>query len=405
MAGGLMQIVAYGQQDLFLTSNPDITFFKATHRKYTNFSIESMEQTFSGQVDFGKKVSVTVSRNADLINRTYVQVDLPALTQSTGDVAWTRHIGHTIIEEVTISIGGQQIDKHYGDWLHIWNELTQTEGKYAGYSAMIGNTTALTTPAASIAAATLYIPLQFWFCRNPGLALPIVALQFHEVKFEILFRRASECYITDDNLAPTSGTPTLGNASLFIDYIYLDTEERRQFAQSRHEYLIEQLQFSGAEGISSTTGKFKLVMNHPVKALYWVIQPDANTDNGANRWTDFTSSGADDTKAYVGENTLAKAKLQLNGQDRFAERKGDYFNLVQPYQHHTRTPAKGVYVYSFGLHPEEFQPSGTVNMSRIDTAVMNVTTIAAVASKARFYGLNVNLLKIMSGLAGVAYSN
>ena len=175
-----MQIVANGVQDIFLTSNPDITFWVVQHKKYTNFAIESIEQTFSGQVDFGKKASVVVSRNGDLIWKTYLQVDLPAMTQTTGTVAWTRNIGHVLIQEITISIGGQQIDKHYGDWLNIWNELTQTAEKWDGYNNMIGNTTTLTTPGASIPAATLYVPFQFWFCNNPGLALPLIALQYHQ---------------------------------------------------------------------------------------------------------------------------------------------------------------------------------------------------------------------------------
>ena len=405
MAGGLMQLVAIGAQDLFLTSNPDITFFKVNHRKYTNFAIESIEQNFSGQVDFGKKATVNVSRNGDLIHKVYLQVDLPAMTQSTGDVRWTRNIGHALIEEVEIQIGGQTIDKHYGDWLNIWNELTQTAERADGYNVMIGNTSTLNEADTSIPATTLYVPLQFWFCKNPGLALPLIALQYHEVKFNLTFRAASECYITDDNLTPTSGVPSLGNASLFIDYIYLDTEERRQFAQVRHEYLIEQLQFGGAEAFSSSTFKSKLTFNHPCKELVWVVQPDANVDSGANRWSDYTDSGLSAPDFYLGDDPLADAKLQLNGQDRFATRKARYFNVVQPYQHHTRTPAAGIYVYSFALNPEQFQPSGSVNMSRIDSAVLQLSTTSSVASKLRVYAVSMNILKIVSGLGGLNYSN
>jgi hypothetical protein len=405
MAGGLMQLVAIGAQDLFLTSSPDITFFKVNHRKYTNFAIEAIEQNFSGQIDFGKKATVTVSRNGDLIHRVYLQVDLPAMTQTTGDVRWTRNIGHALIQEVEIQIGGQTIDKHYGDWLNIWNELTQSPGHAAGYDTMIGNTSTLNEPKLVIPATTLYVPLQFWFCRNPGLALPLIALQFHEVKFNVTFRAAAECYITDDNLAPTSGTPSLGNASLFIDYIYLDTDERRQFAQVRHEYLIEQLQFGGAESFSASTFKSKLTFNHPCKELVWVVQPDANTDNGANRWSDYTDSALRTVDFYLGDDPLLDAKLQLNGQDRFATRKARYFNVVQPYQHHTSIPSTGIYVYSFALNPEEFQPSGSVNMSRIDSAILQISTTSSVASKLRVYALSMNILKIVSGLGGIAYSN
>ncbi len=405
MAGALMQLVAYGVQDLLLTSNPDITFWKVNHRKYSNFAVESIEQTFSGQVDFGKKATATVSRNGDLMSRVYLQVDMPAMSQSTGTVAWTRNVGNVLINTIEIQVGGQTIDTHYSDWLNVWNELTQTSEKEATYNAMIGNTTDMTDQDTAIAAKTLYVPLQFWFCNNPGLALPLIALQYHEVKFNITFEQAANCYITDDGLAPTSGTPSLGNASLWIDYVFLDTDERRQFAQTSHEYLITQLQFSGAESFSTNTYKSKLAFNHPVKELVWTIQYDSNVDSGANRWSDYTDSATTPANYYLGNNPLNDAKLQLNGQDRFAVRKAGYFNLVQPYQCHTRGPAVGIYNYNFGLNPEAFQPSGTCNMSRIDSAVLNITSTQSVSSKLRVYATNINIFKVRSGLGGISYSN
>lgn len=295
-----------------------------------------------------------------------------------------------MIDEVSIEIGGQTIDKHYGDWLNIWNELTQTAEKEAGYNVMIGNTTTLTdntvTPT-TVPASTLYVPLQFWFCRNPGLALPLIALQYHEVKFNISFKPLASLYVASDALV---GTPALA-ATLYVDYIYLDTDERRQFAQVQHEYLIEQLQYTGAESIAgSGSVKSKLALNHPCKELVWVVQPNANAD-----LSDYSVSGAD---------SVVDAKLQLNGQDRFSTRPGAYFNLVQPYQHHTRVPSAGIYVYSFCLNPEQHQPSGSVNMSRIDNATLHLTT-AAGASKLRVYAVNYNVLRIMAGMGGLAYSS
>lgn len=291
-----------------------------------------------------------------------------------------------MVDEVSIEIGGQTIDKHYGDWLNIWNELTQSAEKADGYNSMIGNTTLLTSTDAgnpdSTPATTLYIPLQFWFCRNPGLALPLIALQYHEVKFNISFKTlASLCDATPSN------SPTL-DATLYVDYIYLDTDERRQFAQVQHEYLIEQLQYTGAETVSGAGAvKSKLALNHPCKELVWVIQ------------------SADDPSVYTysSGHSISDAKLQLNGQDRFSTRAADYFNLVQPYQHHTRIPAVGIYVYSFALNPEQHQPSGTVNMSRIDNATLQLT--AAGAGKLRVYAVNYNVLRIMAGMGGLAYSN
>jgi hypothetical protein len=388
MGGGLMQLVAYGAQDIYLTGNPQITFFKVVYRRHTNFAIESIEQTFNGSVDFGRKVSCTVSRNGDLIHKVYLQATVGTIAKSDGTVAWHANLGHNLIEEVSIEIGGQTIDKHYGTWLNIWNELTLTGEKEAGYNNMIGNVTGLTTAAASVSGQTMYIPLQFWFCRNPGLALPLIALQYHEVKFNITFADLAGLIVKDNASEALTTTPTL-DASLYVDYIYLDTDERRQFAQVQHEYLIEQLQYTGDETVSAAGSyKSKLALNHPCKELVWVIHKSGN---------------APANFAHGVAQTVTDAKLQLNGQDRFSTRDGDYFNWVQPYQHHTAIPSVGIYVYSFALNPEQHQPSGTVNMSRIDNATLHLT--AAVGGALKVYAVNYNVLRIMAGMGGLAYSN
>jgi hypothetical protein len=519
MSGGLMQLVAYGAQDIYLTGNAHITFFKVVYRRHTNFSMESIEQTFNGQADFGKKVTATVSRNGDLIHRVYLQVTLPEVrTAGTSQsFRWLNWVGHVLIKSVEVEIGGQRIDKHYGDWLHIWNELTQTAGHQAGYANMVGNVPRLTQPVSGTASGTdcdatscipettLFVPLQFWFCRNPGLALPLIALQYHEVKFNIELRSLDDCCW---KTSAFTSVPTLKSASLWVDYIYLDTDERRRFAQVSHEYLIEQLQFTGDESVSTTSNKIKLNFNHPVKELVWVVQPDSNVDRtttlavGGPQWfnytdrvdetyfsgtpqdplgggmggasavvgnfpfslpvagglnahtgaypaelstttliansgdgtqvpTAFTAANALDfgdllnsgtaDKAWLsglrlydrGQNPVQYAKIQLNGHDRFAEREGRYFNLVQPFQHHENVPATGINVYSFALKPEEHQPSGTCNFSRIDTATLHLTlTPYSVKSsagtrscKVRIYAVNYNVLRIMSGMGGLAYSN
>lgn len=494
MGGGLMQLVAYGAQDIYLTGNPQITFFKVVYRRHTNFAMESIEQTFNGTADFGKRVTCTISRNGDLIHRVYLQATLPAV-QCQGTTSrcfrWVNYIGHALIRSVEVEIGGQRIDKQYGDWLNIWNELTQEPGKQVGYDNMVGNTIALTgTGLNNTEKTTLYVPLQFWFCRNPGLSLPLIALQYHEVKIILDFRRKEECYVTTDevgNCGLNVGTDnsvfcigSLEAASLYVDYIYLDTDERRRFAQVSHEYLIEQLQFTGDEAITASQIKMKLNFNHPCKELIWVCQKDSVVEVGINQWNNYTDNFDNDSGLTVaanslgalrtniesgwsatsfpsdlvvngassarvnplvlptgpgvqiapvnfdtnnqaaqgadhaglsprnaGRNPIMRAKLQLNGHDRFSERLGSYFNLVQPYQHHTNIPATGINVYSFALKPEEHQPSGTCNFSRIDNAVLQlqVTPRAAVGSKVRVYATNYNVLRIMSGMGGLAYSN
>ena len=373
MGGGLMQLVAYGAQDIYLSGNPQITFFKVVYRRHTNFSMESIRQTFNGATGYDRKVTCTVSRNGDLIHRVYVQAELPAI--STGKYAdWS---GHKLIKSVEVEIGGQRIDKHYGDWLHIWNELSQTAGHWDGYKAMVEGDSDFNDDLSENtdkAARTLYIPLQFWFCRNPGLALPLIALQYHEVKINVEFGAASTV---------ASGTPKMKSADLYVDYIYLDTDERRRFAQVTHEYLIEQLQFTGDESVSS---KVKLNFNHPVKELIWA---------------EYNSS-----KELTGS-SYTNAFLQLNGHDRSSSRPASYYQLVQPYQHHERVPTDGkISVYSFALKPEEHQPSGTCNMSRIDNAtlVLDGDSLSS-SNNLKVFAVNYNVLRIMSGMGGLAYSN
>jgi hypothetical protein len=526
MGGGLMQLVAYGAQDVYLTGNPQITFWKVTYRRHTNFSMESIEQTFNGQADFGRRVTCTISRNGDLAYRTYLQVTLPEINQSmangSGNAAagvWARWLdfpGEQMISQVEVEIGGQRIDRQYGDWMHLWNQLTLSKEQERGYFKMVGNTSQLTfitdpsfsgvdgpcassapvqvcEPRNALPETTLYVPFQFWYCRNPGLALPLIALQYHEVKINLDIRPIDECLWAVGTLNCGNNTSSvrvtaaynqsLVAASLYVDYVFLDTDERRRMAQNPHEYLIEQLQFTGDESVGSSSNKIKLNFNHPCKELIFVVQPDANVDycssltcgttlfrtlgaqpfnytdgidalpnsimafggraevvgdfvnattglfydpgsvdvtagaswgNDTFNATGNSTSGVSDAGTFVlaetsldmhcwGQNPVVTAKLQLNGQDRFSEREGTYFSLVQPYQHHTRNPDEGINVYSFALRPEEHQPSGSCNFSRIDNATLqlvlsNATVSGTNTAKVRVYAVNYNVLRVMSGI-------
>lgn len=407
MAGGaLLQLVAQGAQDLYLTGNPQVTFFKSMYRRHTNFAMEAIALTFNGSIDFGRKLSATVSRNGDLIHNTYVEITLPTLT-GTGTQAWTRNIGHVIINEVSLDVGGQTIDKHYGQWLQIWSQLTLSAEHQDGYNVLIGNTSVMTTEAASIPQTVITVPLQFQFCRNVGSSLPLIALQYHEVKINVTFRNFSDCYISSSG---TVTTPSLVDSQIWVDYIYLDTDERRSFAQVAHEYLIEQLQFTGVESYSQTSVSQRLNFNHPTKFLAWVIQPAANVQavsaagGLANRWTDFTDNALG-PNPYNGNDPLATAKLVLNGHDRFATRNADYFNLVQTLQSFPRCPDVGIYVYSFAIKPVEMQPSGTCNMSRIDNATWNFTMTSSNQVYVYVYAVNYNIFRVVSGMGGLAYSS
>ena len=486
MGGGLMQLVAYGAQDIYITGNPQITFFKIVYRRHTNFAMETVQQSLTGtntaSSSSKKECSSIISRNGDLVTNLYV-------TSSTPDIV----NGDAIIDDCMIEIGGQKIDKHYKEWMQIWAELTTPESKILAYKNMTGsfshslNKTDLTAP---VGANLIQIPILFWFCRNPGLALPLIALQYHEIKIKITLGLSTDI--------GTSSNTCDAEIKLFVDYIYLDTDERRRFAQVSHEYLIEQLQ-----RVESTDDvKHNLNLNHPVKEIIWTSPM---------------------TNAY------GNAKIQLNGHDRFTEQEEEYFQLRQPYDYHTAVPGtnieiqerseiveynnssnenlksittfttsapdanakakfstqgelqfyfdpklkigdillatninnsnrvisqfititgktsntiytvnngtnttfdnfenssqgslrlvsriqhtksrcsnlnKKINVYSFALQPEEHQPSGTCNFSRIDNAKLVLGS--APGDAINIYATNYNVLRIMSGMGGLAYSN
>jgi hypothetical protein len=421
MGGGLMQLVAYGAQDIYLTGNPQITFFKVVYRRHTNFSMESIEQTFNSTTDFGKIVDCTISRNGDLVHNMYLQIKVPALDQTQNSstyVNWVNGFGNAVVKSVVLEVGGQQIDKHYGEWMDIWSQLNVNVSQRVGFDKMVGNYNSSTGLKYSAdAPRTLYVPLRFWFNRNPGLALPLIALQYHEVKVRVEFNSLLSMVNSDVSLSSVLDTSAanvaMSECSLWVDYIYLDTDERRRFAQVSHEYLIEQLQHTGSESISqnATTKRVDLSFNHPVKQLIWVIQDDtsyltssSNTSNQPLKYECTTVSST--TNRF---DTFQSAKLQLNGHDRMTVRDSDYFRLIQNNQHSVSTPRKHIYQYSFALKPDEHQPSGTCNFSRIDSATLNLTlesTQTSSGSKTlKVYAVNYNVLRIMSGMGGLAYSN
>jgi hypothetical protein len=546
MGGGLMQLVAYGAQDVYLTGNPQITFFKIVYRRHTNFAVENIEQVFNGSADFGRKVTCQISRNGDLITKMYLRVVLPEYDTDDAEMkwAWVSRVGHALLNNVELEIGGTRIDKQYGDWLNVWYELARNWAQDRGYAIMIGDTNELTTLEQYHSSAILYIPLKFFNNRNDGLAIPLIALQYHEVKLNFEFTPISVLINRTVNVSESEFSRlSMEACSLFVDYVYLDTEERKRFAQAQHEYLIEQVQFTGSESVNSVQQKFRLNFNHPCKALYWFLQLgrytagntflaydaknldnmriiatkrcvlalakykvidsvyvlDLSTDisggdiaGSLQAWDDtnaslvalfgrinaiaITDAPDIDNITIIGElltleeistpidilnlgfsyvtvrdlntglhnnsdgyytkdvvirqfdnyglyinktgNPVHKVLLQLNGHDRFSERDGFYFNYVQPYQHHSNTPTDGLNMYSFALNPEEHQPSGTCNMSRIDNATLNLTFGRTDSTDSAFkteyladntdisiYATNYNVFRVMSGMGGLAYSN
>ena len=466
MSGGLLQLVAIGVQDLYLTGNPQVSLFKVVYRRHTNFSIEAVRQTFDGEVDFGKSVTTKISRDGDLLHKIVIEIDLPEIFSTNGNtISWVNSIAHAMVDKIELYIGELLIDRHYGEWLEIWSELALDSSKRDGYNNMVSKYESFTSVKGPL---TVFIPLQFWFCRNPGLALPLISLQYHEVKIIIKFRNFNELwtfgpnnnYIAYKNLitvtkqtgpdfdssdvgkiiywtdgtqdkiisfvnnnevtVQTAGTifsqimytkpddrpkftPSIIDARIYADFIYLDTFERRFFAKNKHEYLIEQLQFDSDTSYQTNQRflKVPISFNLPMKELIWVSQLQRYTEDNDL----FNFSNTMDPIA-VQNDPIEKALILFNGTERFEERIGKYFRLVQPYHHHTRCPSSFIYVYSFAMAPEKHQPSGTANFSMLNTVDLRLTYNSLITdSNVRVYGLNYNVLKIESGMGGILYAD
>jgi len=458
-----MQLVAYGAQDVYLTGNPKVTFFQAVYKRHTNFAMELIQQTTNGSPSSSGRVSVTIARNGDLVGNMHVALTpiSNVLTSTNGaSVFDSNWIAERAIAAVELTIGGQRIDKHYQTWWRLYAEVFLNESdKYAW-----GKMTTQSNPIAqgsqgsvsgALSPSKVYLPLLFFFNRNPGLYLPLIALQYHEVRLDFDLTAYYGSYFGTTNAF-----------EVWANYIYLDTEERRRFAQKGHEYLIEQVQHTGGDQLAagSTEGNVQLVrlsFNHPVKELVWCYtNPAANATAQLNAMWNFCTStanvnvtsnvvllqatnnaimpnttgvpqlvntfGSNLTAANTGSFWLEAGtqylggvtnpgvevgplhlfKVILNGQDRFKEQYGNYFNQVQPFYHHTGTPYPGIYTYSFALQPEEHQPTGTCNFSRIDNAQVSVQLKSFnSATLQKLFAVNYNILRIQSGMGGLAFSN
>lgn len=447
MSGALIQIAAFGTQDIILMGNPTITFFKTVVNRHTNFAIEAVDQVLMGNSGFGAgNAAVNISRDGDLLWRTFVRFTLPPLTSmftvgeetltnpvSLVPARWTDDIGHHLIDNVYVTIGGTQIDKHYGTWLQIWSQLTLDASKRDGYNRMIGNRYELmgnngrpvcdsSTPANTeitftIPEAVIEVPLQFWFCRDPGLAIPLISLPYHEVRIYFAFSRLEDVVIPAgivgeeaDRAKITASYQEEGQLQtvVYANYVFLDNIERKRYAQHAQEYLIEQLQFTESTA-SNNVADIQLNFNHPTKELVWVAQKQAyiqsndlsmsqnsttstSSFNIANQHSNYQIAAYDavannwstkDGYAYGDPrfgnmsttygNPIQSARLIINGTDRVRENRGIFFNHTQPYMHHTCIPqSQGINLYSFALMPESIQPTGTINFSRIDNTTLHL---------------------------------
>jgi len=499
MGGGIVQLAGYGLQDMYLTYQPTITYFKMVYKRHTNFSSESIPQNFQNKPNFGGRYTCNIAKNGDLISKIYLCITLPnipkiidtnfinqdAYLKNVVITAWIEKVGFGIINSVELEIGGQIIDKLYGDWLNIWYELTQKYNKKA-LNQMIGNVPALTNYNNGHASNLLHVPIPFYFCKYNGLALPIIALEYSDVKINVEFNNLKDVLIVGPthyiqiaentvNFAPNeiiyqvinnvnvygkfikydeltnrlyyikinnntsfiSGTLitgthtsytvmpnatevnystkinsvfnvdsiTLGDTFLYVDYIFLDNNERLKFARSNHEYLIEQLQFDNEKVIINNNNKIKITYNHPTKSLFFVTQYQYISSSNLLDVFNYTNS-YDKT---IGSNIVNNVQFLLNGKDRITPRSSQYFSWIQTLQNFSNTPNEGINIYSFSINNEQYQPSGSCNFSRIDDITIVLTVDKSVSynnpAVARIYALSYNVLRIINGVAGLAFDS
>ena len=420
MTGGLLVLAAYGAQDKYVTGNPQITFFVAVYRRYTNFSIIQTPQLFNGDINFGKKVYCQLERIGDLVNQMFLKIKLPSLenysyktsNDDQVDFYWVNSVGHALIKVIEIEIGGNLIDRQYGVWMEIWSELTIPVNKRDGFFNMIGKSYN-TINYDNNKELLLYVPLQFWFCKNIGLSLPLIALQSQEVRINLTIRNYNELIIssngTNISSSPNKEDLNIISGNLEVDYIFLEEDERKIFTKNNLQYLITQTQVY-AKSLDNNNSKEQIDFNfnHLISEIIWVLQNSSVLNlypYGGNEWFNFSSKSYKNGEVN-GSDPMLEGKFIIEGNDLTEEKDYKYYRTVVPFQRHTSIPNNFIYAYSFSLHPEEFQPSGTCNFSRIDSSILEVKLSEDLEKPIiQIFAINYNILNISEGMGGIEYSN
>ena len=425
MGGGILQLSSYGGMDINIIGNPQISFFKSVYKKHTNFAMETIEQEFEGAITHNEsKVNVKINKNGDLIHKCYLDIKFPEFPASSGPLEttytnWTNSTAHAYVKEVSLLIGELLIDKHVSEWFDIWNELEDYyENEHLFVNKHLGKDNHLKQNKSNCKPIQCYLPLKFYFNRYTNLALPLVALQFHDVKIEFVFRALNFLINTNGTLGTNTTAP---ETKLFVDFIFLDVDERKKFAQNSHEYLIEQTQF-----IKTTLNtRNEIKFNHAIKEIIWCCRNEnvgkesiTNIDATANKVNDAMNNGndyfnystlsninAEYVGGYQSNEPFSQGVLSFNGIDRFSKQRASYFRTIQPLNYHSRVPTKHIYCYSFALQPEKHQPTGTANFSRLHSSVLHLDNITTDPTELLVFATNYNILLIQSGMGGLLYSN
>ena len=406
MGGGLLELVTIGEMDKkYFLGNPEISFFKYIYKKHTNFALETKRMYFENELDFGKKTTVKINKLGDLISNIFLEIELPPLIANDNQtVSYVNSVGNVLIKKIDLEIGGEIIVTHTGEWLEIWNQLSTTSEKKKSYNRMVGKYGFLdsnTDPEGG----KYIIPLDFWFCKEESASFPLMALQFHDIKLHFELRPFNELWVSSDG-NPPKGTYNLNPDSyLYVDYVFLDREERTLLAKMNHDILIKQLQIQEFS-VRANKSNIKLELNfyHPILELIWVIQREDVSVTGpelGNDWFNYSSS----LTIPHGE-PMINAKLLFNGMERFDELSSKYFRLLEPYKKHTSVPDNFIYCYSFALKPESNQPTGSCNFGKIDNVDLFLTLVNNLPNcKVKVFAINHNILTLSSGMAGLRYTN
>ena len=420
MAGGEIQIMSVGKQDKFLMGKPQITFFKAVYKRHINFAIETKTHQFFGGVDYGKKSECLISKDGDLISGLSLHIELGSLNTSIqnstecSDIeeavfSWVNGIGHALIDAVEIEFDGITIDRQYGEWYEIWAELSQSAEKKSGYDRLVGKKSNAGFSCRSFSGKVeLIVPLQFWFCKKYGLALPILAIIDQEIRLKVRWKKFDQLWITNKLGSIPSLRPSF-RCTVMIDFVLLDVKEKLNFLSKRHFYLIEQIQSNGGSMFRKNNMKPKVKLNfyHPIKELIWVFQRSdaltASDTHYGNDWFNFTKALDYNTT----DDFFSTGRLLLDRSERFKCMPAIYFRLYHPWKHHTKSPNNFIYCYSFALKPEEQQPTGSCNFSNFTSRILELTIENPIDSDyfISVYGINYNLLIVKNGQAHVAFTH
>jgi hypothetical protein len=402
-AGTLVELIARGNQDTYIIGNPQFSFFKSVYKRHTNFAIEPIKQIFTESPDFGKRVTCIIDKKADLLSDIMLELELPALKTY---VSWTNNIGCFIIDWVELQFGGEPIDRISGDLLDIFMDITTPSGKKQPLYDMIGKYSTFNNNTQT-EALKLLIPIPFWFCRSIEKALPLISMQYTDIKLVFQFKPFDKCWYKLSNGETPSSTPSITKANLICNFIYLDVFERTKFAKAQnHEYLIEQFQtlngFQLAQNLINAN--VRLFFNHNIKELYWTYRTNIATSyNDYNNYANVTNYGTSNELIIAPFNEM---NLRFNGNDRFEKLAETFFRLYQPYKHHSSGTNDYIYMYSFALTPEDTQPSGTCNFSKLDNITLNLDCSASIPSGIiNVYAINYNILRIQNGMSGLLFSS